>query len=189
METYTIGEAVARSGFSASTLRYYERIGLVVAPARTESGYRTYDDRTLARLGFIARAKQLGCTLEEISGLVELWDGDRCDPVQRRLHELVTGKIDATQAQVAELTTFASQLRDAATRLCGEPVDGPCGDDCACSRSNERAADPPIACTLDFGAMGDRLDDWAAVLGHAVAHTEVLGRRAAHRLRRRTRHR
>ena len=50
MSTYTIGETAERSGFSASALRYYEGIGLVDPPARTASGYRLYDDDTLARL-------------------------------------------------------------------------------------------------------------------------------------------
>ena len=70
MSTYTIGEVADRSGFSASALRYYEEIGLVRAGAPHRAGYRLYDDHTLARLAFIARAKQLGCSLEEITDLV-----------------------------------------------------------------------------------------------------------------------
>src|SRR4029079_4289209 len=80
--TYTIGEAAERSGFSASALRYYEGIGLVQPSNRTDAGYRLYDDRALGRLAFIGRAKQLGCTLEEIIDLVSIWDGERCGPVQ-----------------------------------------------------------------------------------------------------------
>ena len=132
MTTYTIGEVAERSGFSASTLRYYEGIGLVVPAERTAAGYRIYDDRTLARLAFIARAKHLGCTLEEIFDLVALWDGDRCGPVQRRFHELVTAKIAAAERQIAELTEFRTQLGAAATGLAGAPVDGPCDAGCAC---------------------------------------------------------
>lgn len=63
--TYQIAEVARRSGFSPSTLRYYEDIGLLPPAARTEGGYRAYDDGSLARLAFIARAKQLGCTLEQ----------------------------------------------------------------------------------------------------------------------------
>ena len=62
-----IKEVADRSGFSPPTLRYYEEIGILPAPTRTPSGYRTYDERTLERLAFIARTKQLGCTLEEIA--------------------------------------------------------------------------------------------------------------------------
>ncbi|MGH9272766.1 MAG: MerR family transcriptional regulator [Ilumatobacteraceae bacterium] len=182
MSSYTIGEVADRSGFSASALRYYEGIGLVQPASRTHAGYRIYDDHTLARLAFISRAKQLGCSLEEITDLVNVWDGDRCGPVQRRLHELVTDKIRGARHQVVELSAFAAQLRTAAEQLSGEPVDGPCGDDCACVTVTPGPAvaaspvmlvskpdDPPIACTLQPGAMPDRLADWNTVLRRAQA--------------------
>jgi DNA-binding transcriptional MerR regulator len=96
VSTYSIGEVSDRSGFPATTLRYYEDIGLVVPAARTAAGYRVYDDGALERLEFVARAKAAGCTLEEVADLVGLWDGGRCGPVQRRLHELVTAKLRET---------------------------------------------------------------------------------------------
>ena len=65
--SYKIKEVADRSGFTAATLRYYEEIGLLPEASRTPAGYRLYDDGTLDRLAFIARAKQLGCTLEEIA--------------------------------------------------------------------------------------------------------------------------
>ena len=132
VSTYTIGETAARSGFSASALRYYEGIGLVVPATRTAAGYRLYDDGTLARLSFIARAKQLGCSLEEITDLVGIWDGERCGPVQRRFHDLVTDKLAETQRQIVELTALADQLRHAALQLRGPATDGPCDERCAC---------------------------------------------------------
>lgn len=73
-----ISEVAQRTGFSGPTLRYYEDIGLLPAPDRTPAGYRIYRDRDVARLDFIARAKRLGCSLDEIQGLVEAWDQDRC---------------------------------------------------------------------------------------------------------------
>jgi DNA-binding transcriptional MerR regulator len=178
---YTIGEVAERSGFSASALRYYEGIGLVEPTTRTDAGYRIYDEHTLARLAFIARAKQLGCSLEEITDLVSIWDGDRCGPVQRRFHELITDKLRTAKRQVFELGAFASQLQTAAEQLSGEPIDGPCSDDCACialTQSPSGAASPvmlvgkpesevPIACTLEPEAMPERLADWNAVLGRA----------------------
>src|SRR5262245_46140462 len=128
VSTYTIGEVATRSGFAASALRYYEDIGLVVPAARTEAGYRVYDDATLGRLAFIARAKGLGCTLEEITDLLTLWDGDACAPLQHRFHALVTAKIAAADRQIAELTAFGAQLDQAAAQLAGPPTDGPCAD-------------------------------------------------------------
>lgn len=132
MSTYTIGETAQRSGFSASALRYYEGIGLVRPPTRTGSGYRLYDDGTLARLSFIARAKQLGCSLEEITDLVGIWDGERCGPVQKRFHDLVTTKLADAERQIAELSALTDQLRHAAAQLAGPALDGPCNEDCAC---------------------------------------------------------
>ena len=108
------GEVAERSGFSASSLRYYEGIGLVEPMTRTDAGYRLYDDGTLDRLSFIARAKELGCSLEEITDLVSIWDGDRCGPVQRRFHDLVTAKIADSQRRIAELVALAAQLQVAA---------------------------------------------------------------------------
>ena len=132
MSTYTIGETAERSGFSASALRYYEDIGLVAPATRTDAGYRLYDDDTLARLAFISRAKQLGCSLEEITDLVGIWDGERCGPVQKHFHDLVTSKLADAQRQIAELTALSDQLRQAAAQLAGPAVDGPCSEECAC---------------------------------------------------------
>jgi MerR family transcriptional regulator, copper efflux regulator len=132
VSTYTIGETAERSGFSASALRYYEGIGLVAPSTRTGAGYRLYDDGTLTRLAFIARAKQLGCSLEEITDLVDIWDGERCGPVQKRFHDLVTTKLADAQRQIAELAALSDQLRHAAAQLAGPAIDGPCNEDCAC---------------------------------------------------------
>lgn len=145
MSTMTIGQIAERTGFTASSLRFYEGIGLVAPAARTDAGYRLYDESTVGRLGFIARAKQLGCTLEEITDLVSVWDGDQCGPVQRRFHDLVTAKIAETEQRLAELTEFAGQLQAAAAQLSTDPTDGPCGDDCACVTQTGAATVTPIA--------------------------------------------
>ncbi len=189
MSSYTIGDVAERSGFTASALRYYEEIGLVAPSGRSGGGYRLYDDRALARLAFISRAKQLGCSLEEITDLATIWEGEQCGPVQRRFHDLVTAKIRSADAQIGELRVFAEQLRRAADQLAAEPVDGPCDADCACATATgveplatvpvalgAKPTDVPIACTLSIGAMPDRLAEWAAVLA-GVARRESLGPR------------
>ncbi len=63
--TYTIGEMAQRSGFSASALRCYEDVGLVAPATRTAAGYRLFEDDSLARLTFIARAKRCAARWEE----------------------------------------------------------------------------------------------------------------------------
>jgi DNA-binding transcriptional MerR regulator len=132
VSTYTIGQIAEESGFTTSALRYYERVGLLIPAGRSGAGYRLYDDGTLSRLAFVARAKQLGCSLEEISTLVSIWNGDRCGPVQRRFHQLVSNKIAETERQIAELMAFGEQLRHAASQLAGPATDGPCSESCAC---------------------------------------------------------
>ena len=86
---HRIADVARRSGFTPAALRYYEEIGLLPAPKRSSGGYRIYDDRTLDRLAFIARAKQLGCSLEEIADLSIAWDGGECGPIQDRLRPVV----------------------------------------------------------------------------------------------------
>ena len=144
MSTYTIGQTAERSGFSASTLRYYEGIGLVVPTERTASGYRLYDEQGLARLAFIARAKQLGCSLEEIADLVGVWDGELCGPVQKRLHDLVTEKLAEAQRQIDELAQFRDQLHQAAGQLTAPAPDGPCSEACACMALDSALAPVPL---------------------------------------------
>ncbi|MGH9138403.1 MAG: heavy metal-responsive transcriptional regulator [Acidimicrobiales bacterium] len=69
-----IGEVARRSGVPAKTLRYYEDIGLVDAPARSASGYRDYDEAVLDRLGFVRAAQAIGLSLGEIRSIVALRD-------------------------------------------------------------------------------------------------------------------
>lgn len=183
-----IKDVADRSGFSAPTLRYYEEIGLLPEPARTPSGYRSYDEHTLDRLAFIARAKQLGCTLEEIGDLTTAWDGGRCGPIQDRLREVVSDKLAAARAQIVELTTLSADLQQAAASLELHRPDGPCGDGCGCVSDPSQVAttsaislgskpaaerDVPIACTLAPTALRGRLVDWEAVLAHAARRSRL----------------
>jgi DNA-binding transcriptional MerR regulator len=131
--TYRIADVARRSGFKASTLRYYEELGLVRASARTPAGYRVYDESTLARLAFIARAKQLGCSLEEIQGLAAAWEGERCQPIQLRLRDLIDAKIAEAEKQVAEMSAFIGQLHQAAASLGAHTPEGACDATCGCS--------------------------------------------------------
>src|SRR6266702_444152 len=99
---YRIAEVARRSGFTTATLRYYEEAGLMPPAKRAPSGYRVYDDRAIDRLRFIARAKQLGCSLDEITDLVEAWDTYRCGPVKHRLRTLVAAKSGGAFARIAD---------------------------------------------------------------------------------------
>jgi MerR family mercuric resistance operon transcriptional regulator len=72
----TIGRLARETGVSVETVRYYQRVGLVAEPAKPTVGYRVYSADSVVRIRFIKRAQQLGFTLQEITGLLEL--GDNC---------------------------------------------------------------------------------------------------------------
>ena len=180
----TIGEVAARSGFTASALRYYERVGLVRPSARSAAGYRLYGEDALDRLAFVARAKQLGCSLDEITDLLHGFGGDECGVVQRRFRELVSTKIRATQVQIAELLAFAGRLQHAANRFHAPAADGPCRAGCACVAHDDPTGEvapvvlasapagaAQVACTLPFEAMAPRMTHWQAVLDSVSART------------------
>ena len=57
-----IGELAEQAGVSTKAIRYYEQIGILAPPARTASGYRTYDQAALGRLGFVRAAQAVGLT-------------------------------------------------------------------------------------------------------------------------------
>ena len=188
-----IKEVADASGFTAATLRYYEQIGLLPETSRTPAGYRMYDERTLDRLAFIARAKQLGCSLEEITGLTTAWDGGHCGPIQDQLRQLVAGKIAAAEKQIAELATFTEELRQAASALERHRPDGACDTDCGCvsdpddtesvaatiravsSSAEPIAGGPSIACTLPAGSMNGRIADWQSLLVHVDRREPIDG--------------
>jgi DNA-binding transcriptional MerR regulator len=157
--TYQIAEVAGRSGFSAATLRYYEGIGLVRPAGRTPAGYRLYDDASLQRLRFIARAKQLGCGLDEIAELAQAWDGGRCAHVQERLRATIAAKVAESRRQVAELTILTAELERAAAGLVASPL-GACDDTCGCVTGTAVAGGPtrtavPLVAAAGPDACGD----------------------------------
>ena len=191
--TYRIKDVAERSGFSAATLRYYEEIGLLPESSRTPAGYRMYDDHTLDRLAFIARAKQLGCSLEEISELAIAWEGGSCGPVQDRLRGAVATKLANAQQQIVELMTLSAELQRAAAALEAHRPVGPCDESCGCISAPSMTEDslgpqfitlglkprrgdaPPIACTLGADALKGRLDHWQQLLSHVGRRESVDG--------------
>jgi DNA-binding transcriptional MerR regulator len=179
-----ISEVAARTGFSASALRFYEDAGLL-EPARTPAGYRIYDDRSVERLRFIARAKALGLSLDEIAELLPAWEGDCCGEVAAPLGARIAEKLAASRERISELTRFVADLERAAQRLTTDASDGPCGDHCACAApareplaltTRHRGETPdgaPIACTLDPADMRERVSTWRRLVSMATLREEI----------------
>lgn len=94
----TIGEVARESGVAATTLRYYEQIGLLPAPTR-QGGQRRYDDAVLARLEVIRLCKSAGFALDEIQLLFA--DDAPGRPASRALAEAKLAEIDAQMAALA----------------------------------------------------------------------------------------
>ncbi len=98
----TIGKLAQKAGVRVDTIRFYEKIGLIETPMRTQSGYRMYSESDVRRIRFIRKAKELGFTLREIKELLELKmaPGTTCAHIRRRAQvkiEDIEVKIEALQ--------------------------------------------------------------------------------------------
>jgi len=96
-----IGELAARTGLSAHTLRYYERIGLLPRAARGLSGHREYDGSILVWIDFLGRLKTTGMPISGMLRYARLREGGAATVEARRV--LLEAHRDAVRAHVAEL--------------------------------------------------------------------------------------
>lgn len=104
-----IGELARRSATSVATVRYYERIGLLPAAPRTQSGRRVYDDVELRKLLFIRHARALGFKLDDIHGLLLL--SRETNRSCSEIDELARAQLAVTEAKIARLQALQDELR------------------------------------------------------------------------------
>jgi len=109
-----IGELAERSGCLVETIRYYERIGLLMPPERSSNNYRTYNEQHAERLSFIRHCRALDMTLDEIRILLDFRDHPRSDCVG--VNELLDKHIGHVVERIAALSSLESQLRDLRSR-------------------------------------------------------------------------
>lgn len=104
-----IGTLAKRTGTKVQTIRYYEQIGLLPEPGRTEGGQRRFDDDDLNRLAFIRHARQLGFTLEAIRELLGLSDNPyrSCAEVDLIAHR----QLKEVEARIARLEALRKELK------------------------------------------------------------------------------
>jgi MerR family mercuric resistance operon transcriptional regulator len=97
----TIGRVSTRAAVNIETVRYYERIGLLPSPPRTEGGHRVYGELHVKRLTFVRRARELGFTLEEIRALLRL--ADEQPPSCARARSLATKHLTDVREKISDL--------------------------------------------------------------------------------------
>ena len=105
-----IGALSRRTGCNIETIRYYERVGILPRPPRTDGGHRVYGGGHLKRLVFVRRARELGFGLDEIRGLLRFVDGGdyTCDEVRT----VPERHLDGIRAKIADLRRLESTMAD-----------------------------------------------------------------------------
>ena len=117
---YRIGELAEKCGVNKETIRYYERLGLIPEPNRTEKGYRMYSLQMVNRLNFIKRTQELGFTLNEIDkllGVVDRNEAKCCD-----IYDFTVLKLEDIQRKIQDLKKIKQMLIDLKER-CPENKD------------------------------------------------------------------
>jgi MerR family transcriptional regulator, mercuric resistance operon regulatory protein len=101
-------QVAAEAGVNVQTLRYYERRGLLAEPQRLPSGYRAYGSDAVRRVRFVKRAQQLGFSLEEIDGLLELAAGGprSCETARA----VAADKLAELDEKISSLTVMRASL-------------------------------------------------------------------------------
>ena len=113
-----IGPASEASGVSQRMIRHYEKIGLVPAPPRRDSGYRDYSDSDVHRLRFIANARDLGFPIGEIGTLLSLWDNRGRSSSE--VKALATRRANELNRNARALDAMRATLLDLAGRCHGD---------------------------------------------------------------------
>ena len=115
--TVSIGELSERTGTKVETIRYYERIGLLPAPPRTEGGHRVFGPRYLKRLLFVRRSRHLGFSLDETRQMLRLVDDDTlsCEQVLR----ITLNHLASVKARIADLRRMERTLKQTANQCTG----------------------------------------------------------------------
>ncbi len=115
-----IGALSKRSGVHIETIRFYERIGILPKPPRTQGGHRVYGQGHLKRLSFVRRSRELGFTLEEVRGLLDLVDGGRytCAEVKT----ITLNHLAEIRRKIADLRRLDRTLSEMASKCKGGKV-------------------------------------------------------------------
>lgn len=108
MSDYSIGDLSAQSGVKVPTIRYYEQIGLIDAPARTEGNQRRYGTAELDRLRFIAHARDMGFPMDSLKSMLAL--SSRREAPCARVDAIVEQHLAEVDQRIAQLTRLRGEL-------------------------------------------------------------------------------
>jgi MerR family mercuric resistance operon transcriptional regulator len=120
MTVLSIGELARRTGVHIETIRYFEKVGLLDAPDRTEGGHRVYTEQHVRALSFIKRARELGFTPKEVRTMLELGGPGEacCDEVQ----EIALHHLEQVRSKMADLARLERLLASTVERCSGGHV-------------------------------------------------------------------
>lgn len=114
------GDLSKRSGCNIETIRYYEKIGLLEAPVRSDGGHRLYAPKDQACLGFILRGRELGFSIEELRSLLSLVDSS--DYTCGEVLTLTRGHLAGIRKKVADLRRLERTLAEISSQCEGGAV-------------------------------------------------------------------
>lgn len=117
MRTLSIGELSRATRVNIETIRYYERIGMLAAPPRTEGGHRVYEMLHARNLTFIRRSRELGFTLEEIRVLRDL--GGRSEAPCGDVRDIASKHLGDVRAKIRDLQKLETLLAQTIDRCKG----------------------------------------------------------------------
>ena len=114
----SIGELSRQTGVNIETIRYFERVGMITTPARTEGGHRIYDEGHVRALSFIRRARELGFSPKEVRGILTLGGPANacCDEVQ----EIAAHHLEQVRSKMADLAHIERLLASTIDRCSGD---------------------------------------------------------------------
>lgn len=114
-DLFTIGQVARSAGVRATTLRYYEREGVLTPSVRNRAGYRLYDAAALERLVFVRSAQAVGFTLDDIRALSQL-DGDDSWACHSQVQELLAERLKDVEKKMKKLRRVRTALGRALDR-------------------------------------------------------------------------
>src|SRR5262245_56745959 len=143
----TVGQLARATGVPAKTISYYEQVGVLRVPRRSEAGCRHYSRHDVHRLLFIRRARALGLSLATLKALTVELESGACQTMRPRLQAFVTEQLRTVQQQIAEFHVLERQLAQVLHRL-QTPIPTSHADGCTCLGSDPHEAQEPHSLSL-----------------------------------------